>query len=131
MRILLLDDGGVVTNWVDGVLADVQSKWPNAIASDTGQIGQRWDGVAFLDVTQPPTAGLEVTAWQLRKAFNLLGFRAAVEAAVAASGDQDLIDGWEYATAYHSDNPLVAAMGAAVGKSAAEVRDIFALAATL
>jgi hypothetical protein len=50
---------------------------------------------------------------------------------VAASGDQDLIDGWEYAAKYHSDNPLVAAMGAAVGKSAAEVRDIFALAATL
>ncbi len=71
-----------------------------------------------------------VTPWQIRKALNALGLRAAVEAAVAA-GPQDLKDGWEFATEVRRDDQLVVAMGAALGKSAKELDDLFALAATL
>jgi len=72
-----------------------------------------------------------ITAWQLRKALTATGLRVMVEAAVANSGDQDLKDDYEYRTEFHSDNPLVLTMGAAVGKDAAGVRGLFEFAATL
>lgn len=78
-------------------------------------------------VTSTPTS---VTPWQIRKALNALRLRDAVEAAVAA-GSQDMKDGWEFATEVRRDDPLVVAMGAALGKSSKDLDELFALAATL
>lgn len=69
--------------------------------------------------------------WQIRKALNRLGLRDAVEAAVAASTDRNLHDGWERATEFRSDDPFVIAMGVTLGKTEAEVRAIIELGATL
>lgn len=69
--------------------------------------------------------------WQLRKALTATGLRQAVEDAVAASTDQSLKDGWEFAPRFRSDDPFMLAMGAALGKSESEIRDLIALAATL
>lgn len=71
-----------------------------------------------------------VTPWQIRKALNATGLRTAVEAAVAA-GPQDMKDGWEFASEVRRDDPLVAAMGAALGKSPEELDDLFLLATAL
>ena len=73
---------------------------------------------------------IEVDAFQLREALNQLGLRSTIESLVA-QGSQTLKDMWEYKTAYHSDHPEVAAMGSAIGKTAAEVRQIFELARTI
>lgn len=77
---------------------------------------------------QPPAT---CSPWQIRKALNQLGLRDAVEAAVAASTDRNLHDGWERATEFRSDDPFVIAMGATLGKTEAEVRAIIELGATL
>lgn len=69
--------------------------------------------------------------WQIRKALNQLGLRDEVEAAVSASTDQTLRDGWEFATEFWSNDPFVIAMGAVLGKTEAEVRAIIELGATL
>ena len=69
--------------------------------------------------------------WQMRKALNQLGLRDAVEAAVAASTDQTLRDGWEFATEFRSDDLFVLTMGVVLGKTEAEVRAIIELGATL
>ena len=69
--------------------------------------------------------------WQIRKVLNQLELRDAVEAAVAASTDRNLRDGWERATEFRSDDPFVIAMGATLGKTEAEVRAIIELGATL
>lgn len=77
-----------------------------------------------------PAAPVSCSPWQIRKALNQLGLRAGVEAAVAA-GSQEMQDGWEFATEFRSDDPLALAIGAALGKSPAEVREIIDYAATL
>ena len=71
------------------------------------------------------------TPWQIRKVLNVLGLRQGVEGAVAASTDQALKDGWEFATEFRSDDPFVLQMGAALGKSAAETAELIKQAATL
>lgn len=68
--------------------------------------------------------------WQIRKAMNALGLRSAVEAAVA-SADQATKDGWEFAQEFRRDNPLIASVAAALGKSTADIDALFELAVTL
>ncbi len=103
-----------------------------ACAENT-QIGDQWDGNTF---TRPvladplPMVPQSVTPWQIRKALNQTGLRSAVEAAVAA-GDQDTQDAWAFATEFRRDHPLVTALGAALGKTEAELDAIFVLAGGL
>lgn len=74
---------------------------------------------------------LKCTAWQFRKALNVLGLRAAVESAIAASSDQNIKDGWQYTSDFHRYAPLVIQFGQALGKTDAEMDALFALAGTL
>lgn len=71
-----------------------------------------------------------VTPWQIRKALNQTGLRAAVEASIAGA-DQTTKDGWEFATEFVRTDPLVEKLGFAIGKSDAEIDALFALALTL
>lgn len=79
----------------------------------------------------PVPAFYSCTPWQIRKALNSSGLRAGVEAAIAASTDQALKDGWEFATEFKSDDPFVLQMGAALGKSPEETEALIQMAATL
>lgn len=69
--------------------------------------------------------------WQIRKALNQAGLRAAVEAYISASSDQELKDGWEFATEFRSDDLFVLSMGAALGKTSEETQALIQLAGTL
>lgn len=69
--------------------------------------------------------------WQIRKALNNQGLRQQVEDAVAASTDQVLKDGWEYASEFRADDPFVISMGATLGKTEEETSQLIAYAATL
>ena len=69
--------------------------------------------------------------WQIRKVLNQIGLRRAVEDAVALSADQTMKDGWEFATEFRSDDPFVQSMGAALGKTQEEIKQLIQLAATL
>jgi hypothetical protein len=94
---------------------------------------QKW--VASGGITEPadpapPAPPISVTPWQIRKALNAAGLRAAVESAVAAA-DQTTQDAWQYATEFRRDNPLVNAVASALGKSASEIDALFALALSL
>lgn len=85
-----------------------------------------------LPAYEPPTPEVFVcTPWQIRKALNAMNLRQDVEAAVLASPDQSLKDGWEFATAFRSDDPFVVQMGAALGKTEAETLELIKMAATL
>jgi hypothetical protein len=137
MRLVLLDDEGIVTNWVDGEVAAVQAKWPfgAVVASDTARIGQKYDAAtgSFIDHTPVihSTLAIQVSAAQIRKALTAAGVRAAVEAYVAASTDSFLHDEWEYSTTFESDNPRIIAWAQSCGKTQADVDSIFNLAKTL
>lgn len=69
--------------------------------------------------------------WQIRKALNEINKRQAVEAAVAASDDIMIKDGWEFATQFVSNDPFVVAMGQIIGMNEDEVAEFINHAATL
>lgn len=92
-----------------------------------------YDGATFSKPPIPPAPPppvLTCTPWQIRKALNQTGLRGAVESAVA-SADQTTKDGWEFATEFRRDDPLLMSMGGALGKTEAEFDALFALAMTL
>lgn len=78
-----------------------------------------------------PPVTYSCSPWQIRKALNAQNLRQAVEDAVTASTDQELKDGWEFATEFRSDDPFVISMGAALSKTAEETADLIQYAATL
>lgn len=78
-----------------------------------------------------PPVVYSCSPWQIRKALNAQGLRAAAESAVAASTDQALKDGWEFATEFRSDDPFVISMGSVLGKSGDETAQFIQYAATL
>lgn len=78
----------------------------------------------------PEDQYITVSPWQIRKALNQMGLRAAVESAVA-SGSQDIKDGWEFASKFVENDPFVVLLGNALGVTSAELHQIFELAKTL
>lgn len=87
--------------------------------------------VTQANITLPP-AGVpqEVSPLQMRRALRALGLKPAIDAFVASKGDEAQ-EAWDYAVAIRRDDPLVELARAALGKSQAELDDIFRLAATI
>lgn len=80
----------------------------------------------------PPTPEVfRCTPWQIRKVLNVLGLRQSIEMAIEASNDPTLRDGWQFATEFRSDDIFVIAMGAALGKTAAETAELIKQASAL
>mgnify|MGYP000091104769 CR=1 FL=1 len=72
-----------------------------------------------------------VTNYQIKQALNTVPEdRAAVEALVAASGDQNTIDGWAHASSFKKDNALFVGAVALLGWSQEKVDDYLKLAVT-
>lgn len=72
-----------------------------------------------------------VTNYQLKQALNTNpADRAAVDALVAGSGDQNMIDGWNHASVFKSDHALFVGAVALLGWSQEKVDDLLRLAAT-
>lgn len=72
-----------------------------------------------------------VTRRQMLTALHRSGLLATIKGAVAASGDVELQIAFDESQEFQRDNPFLATMAAALGKTDAEVDAIFALAATL
>lgn len=72
-----------------------------------------------------------VTRRQMLTALHRAGLLETIQAAVAASGDIELQIAFDESQEFQRNNPFLATMAAALGKTDAEVDAIFALAATL
>ncbi len=72
-----------------------------------------------------------VTRRQMLTALHRSGLLATIKGAVAASGDVELQIAFDESQEFQRDNPCLATMAAALGKTDAEVDAIFSLAATL
>lgn len=72
-----------------------------------------------------------VTRRQMLTALHRVGLLATIKGAVAASGDVELQIAFDESQEFQRNNPFLATMAAALGKTDAEVDAIFALAATL
>lgn len=87
------------------------------------------EAASFADDTPPAPA--RVDAWQMAQALIALDLIEQVETAVAASTDPRVKYGWAKALYFVRTDPLVVSMGAALGKTEAEMDALFALAETL
>lgn len=93
--------------------------------SDTTQLP---NGQTFTEATTVPD---EVTNYQLKRALNTVpADRAAVDALVVGSGDQDTIDGWNNALTFKRTNPLFQAAIVNLGWTQQKVNDYLILAKT-
>jgi len=73
----------------------------------------------------------EVTNYQIKQALNTVpADRAAVDAFVDGSGDQNIIDGWNHAAVFKRDHPLFIGAVAFLGWSQEKVDNYIELAAT-
>jgi hypothetical protein len=72
-----------------------------------------------------------VTRRQMLTALHRAGLLATIKGAVAASGDVELQIAFDESQEFQRNNPFLATMAVALGKTDAEVDAIFALAATL
>jgi hypothetical protein len=72
-----------------------------------------------------------VTRRQMLTALHRVGLLATIKAAVAASGDVELQIAFDESQEFQRNNPFLASMAAALGKTDAEIDAVFALAATL
>ena len=72
-----------------------------------------------------------VTNYQIKQALNTVpADRQAVDSLVAASGDQNMIDGWNHAATFKSDHPLFLGAVSSLGWSQEKVDDYLKLAVT-
>ena len=81
-------------------------------------------------ILQDKRKAMVVTPWQISKALLAAGLLDDVEAAVAAA-DRVVQLGWVRAQDFKRLDPLVVTIGAALGKTDAELDSIFELAMTL
>lgn len=72
-----------------------------------------------------------VTRRQMLTALHRVGLLATIRGAVAASGDIELQIAFDESQEFQRNNPFLASMAAALGKTDAEIDAVFALAATL
>jgi len=72
-----------------------------------------------------------VTRRQMLTALHRVGLLATIKGAVAASGDIELQIAFDESQEFQRNNPFLATMAAALGKTDAEIGAVFALAATL
>lgn len=80
---------------------------------------------------EPTRQHITVTAWQLRKALISMGMHEQVKQAVAASGDDMVMTGWEYATEFESDHPMLLNMLPLLGMDEDQMYSLFELAKSL
>jgi len=81
--------------------------WDEIIASGKGK---RWLKPLADIIGDGREVTWTVTARQLRLALRKVGLRDAIEQAIAASGDPELHDWWEYSTEYDRYHPIVLSM---------------------
>ena len=90
---------------------------------------EMWQAKAALKATAfAPSQAQSAVQSTIAGATNLL---AAADALIAASSNGALQAFWEYATALQSDNAQIAALGAQLGLSSAQIAALFAEAAAL
>lgn len=77
-----------------------------------------------------PTVPRSLTPRQIRLALSQMGYRDAVEAAVAA-GPLALQDAWQYALEFLRNDPMVAQVLAAIGATPEQADQLWTLGATL
>lgn len=118
-------ENGVVSNIIvaePDVVSAMDGEWVDATGG--------WMGAAYIDGQFRQPIPSSVSPRQIRQALTAAGLRAGVEAAVA-TGDQDLKDWWEFATAFERGHPMVIGMSTGLGVTEQQLDELFVVAGGL
>lgn len=83
------------------------------------------------DPLEAERAAMKVSRLQARKAMRDAGIFAAVDAAVAASGNDDIQDAWANAIEFRRFSPTILALSAQIGLTDTQLDDLFRAAAAV
>lgn len=119
--------GGVAINAEDWP-SQPSAQGATYVASSTANVGDTYANGVF--TPGPVTVPLVVSMMQAQLALQAAGKLSAVNTAVAGADANTQIY-WNTATALHRDHPVVAALGAAVGLSSAQIDALFVAASGL
>lgn len=116
--ILRISDGAIIPN--------------DSLNSDYKQYAD-WVALGNSPLPADASANLELSCspWQIRKALNQLGLREAVEGLIKTTMNQEVKDGWDFATVWKEHDPLVKQMGYLLRLSDTDIHNIFILAKDL
>lgn len=116
----------LVQRWVDNnPPSQFYSKIDEVISFDGEKII-----VTYVYPSEPNVTPQVVSPLQMRLALNQMGLRTQIDDYVKTL-DQNSQDSWEYATEILRTNPIIKNAAEALGKTDAEVDDLFRLASTL
>lgn len=134
----LADDGRIYSSAAGEVVTDEDKAfkaWTEAGSIPTpwprDEEGNQTDA-ALQDVLRPYGLAppISVSPLQIRKALRQTGLNKAADAFVETLSEEAQEE-WEYATAVDRDHPFIVAATVALGKTEADLDDLFRLAATL
>lgn len=95
-------------------------------------IGSTWDGAQFIPpAPTPPVVPESISPRQFRQSLNHFGFRQQVDNGVAASGDQDLKDWYEYTSDFQRHHPKVLFMAQQLGFTSDQLDQVWSYGAAL
>lgn len=98
---------------------------------DEVQVGWVKSGSTFVPPTPVVLIPQSVTRRQFKLALLNIGLLDNIESVIAASTDRALQINWTEALDFRRDNPFVASMATALGKSEAEIDALFIAAAAI
>ena len=99
--------------------------------ADTAAIDEELDRLSALPlVVDPRPVPVAVSPLQWRKALRVLGLKPAIDAFIAAA-DDEVREAYEYAVEYRCDDPTLNTAAELLGKSSADLDDLFRHASAL
>lgn len=102
----------------------------NVISSDANGDPIALPPVQIVQTIEQIRAAMQCTNSQFRRALTQKGWRADVEAAVSAAG-QDIRDMYEYDTVFYRGRAEFSQIAAVINKTEADIDSVFELAITL
>jgi hypothetical protein len=121
-----VDDAGNYLGGYDGAEAPIGSievDGPPAHGADI------WDGTAWIGVAEAPQQS--ISPRQFLQALNHFGYRQQVDAAVAASTDQNIKDWYARASEFQRRHPEVLSMASALGFTDTQLDQVWSYGAAL
>jgi len=128
MRKTVISDDGLVINVVNVAEGSNWTPPVGTFGPDGGQLGQRWNGSAYVRGEVPQ----EVSPYQARVALRRAGRLADVEALMQDAGtDEEAKLAWKHAVTIRRKSPFIANLGAALGFTEQQIDNLFILASTI
>ena len=124
MRAAVLQ-GNVVVN-----VLEVSSIGAGQIDGTGANIGDTWNGSAFVAPVVPASVPAVISPRQFRQALTFYTFRTNVDNTIAAS-DQDTKDWYQFATQFERNHPKVLSMAQAMGYTSAQLDQVWTYGAGL